>query len=183
MRTPFLWMAAWLACAGASLAARGLPIDAGKSWVKVDAKATGHRFTGTLEKFEAKVSGDDSMLTPTTATLSWNFADLKTGDAKRDTEMLKWLDHGKTPSGTFSFAKSWKDPQGVTWAQGNLKIHGISKSIAFPLTAKKEGKRVRIDGEVWIDYSNFNLPLIRTMAVMTVDPKLRVSFHLEGDLP
>jgi hypothetical protein len=39
---------------------------------------------------------------------------------------------------------------------------------------------VTIDGTVSMDYENFKLPLIRSMAVMTVDPKLKVRFHVVG---
>ena len=37
-----------------------------------------------------------------------------------------------------------------------------------------------IDGKVSMDYQNFSLPIIRSMAVMTVDPKLVVRFHVVG---
>ncbi len=164
------------------LEAGDLSVDAQKSWVKVDASATGHSFSGSLSKFEAKVSGDAASLVPSSATLQWDFSDLKTNDAKRDAEMLKWLEYVKNQKGTFEMTKTWTDAAGKTWAQGNLKIHGISKSLAFPLTSSKSGDRVKIDGSVWIDYQDFSLPIIRNMAVMTVDPKLKISFHLEGDV-
>jgi len=159
-----------------------LSIDSQKSWVKVDASATGHSFSGSLSKFDAKVTGDATSLAPSAATLQWDFSDLKTNDAKRDAEMLKWLEYAKNQKGSFEMTKTWTDASGKTWAQGNLKIHGISKSLAFPLTTSKSGDRVKIDGLVWIDYQDFSLPIIRNMAVMTVDPKLKISFHLEGDV-
>lgn len=161
--------------------ASDLSVDAQKSWVKVDASATGHSFSGSLSKFDAKVSGDASTLVPSSATLQWDFSDLKTNDAKRDAEMLKWLEYAKNQKGSFEMTKTWTDSAGKTWAQGNLKFHGISKAVAFPLTTSKSGDRVKIDGSVWIDYQDFSLPIIRNMAVMTVDPKLKISFHLEGD--
>ena len=43
-----------------SAAAGTLAIDKGKSQIKVDAKATGHSFAGTLSDFTAKVTGDDA---------------------------------------------------------------------------------------------------------------------------
>jgi len=158
-----------------------LKVDDQKSWVKVDAKSTGHSFSGSLEKFSASVTGDDTSLEPKSALLKWDFADLKTGDVKRDAEMLKWLDHGSKPGGEFRMVKTWKDKAGNTQAQGTLKIHGVSKTIVFPVTAKRDGKRVKIDGSVWLDYQEFSLPVVRAMVVMTVDPKLNVRFHLEGD--
>ncbi|HEY8962463.1 MAG TPA: YceI family protein [Luteolibacter sp.] len=164
-----------------SAGAADLTVDASKSWLKFDASATGHSFNGSLKKFDAEVSGDPASLTPSAANLSWDFKDLDTDEPKRDAEMLKWLEHGKSPKGSFQMAKSWVDASGVTWVQGTLKIHSIGKAIAFPIRTSKSGDRVKIDGQVWIDYQDFGLPIIRNMAVMKVDPKLKIRFHLEGD--
>jgi polyisoprenoid-binding protein YceI len=154
-------------------------VDQDKSRIQVEAKATGHEFTGTLDDFKAVISGDSGTLTPSSVILSWKFSDLKTADVKRDQEMIKWLGGGG-PEGSFSFTKTWTD-KGKTYAQGKLKIHGVSKTIAFPYTARKDGKWVFIDGAASLNYKDFGLPLIRSMAVMTVEPKLTVSFHLVGE--
>jgi len=178
---PYFAPVAALALSLIPVKAADLTVDASKSWLKFDATATGHSFDGSLKKFDAAISGDDASLTPTAANLSWDFKDLDTDEPKRDVEMLKWLDHGKSPKGSFQMAKSWVDASGVTWVQGTLKIHSISKAIAFPIRTSKTGDRVKIDGQVWIDYRDFGLPIVRNMAVLTVDPKLKISFHLEGD--
>jgi polyisoprenoid-binding protein YceI len=155
-----------------------LVIDKAKSRIQVDAKATGHDFTGTLDDFEATVSGDSATLAPSAVSLSWKFADLKTGDVKRDAEMLKWL--GKGPQGSFAFFNTWQDKV-KDYAQGKLTIHGVSKTIAFPYTAKKDGNWLSIDGSAALDYQDFGLPIVRAMAVMTVNPQLAIRFHLVGE--
>jgi polyisoprenoid-binding protein YceI len=157
-----------------------LKVDKAKSRIQVDAKATGHEFTGTLSDYTAKVTGDDSALAPTAVDLTWKFSDLKTAEEKRDKEMIKWLGGG-APEGSFTFTKTWTD-KGNTYAMGDLKIHGISKAISFPYTAKKEGTWMTIDGTASLDYQDFGLPIIRNMAVMTVNPKLSVRFHLVGEV-
>jgi len=162
--------------------AGSMKVDHQASWVKVEAKATGHSFSGKLDKFEATVVGDDQTLEPRTAVLRWDFKDLNTAEGKRDKEMLTWLESTSHPGGEFKMSKTWKDAAGKTNAQGVLSIHGVSKTMSFPVTAKREGGRVSVDGEVWLDYQDFSLPLIRKMALMTVDPKLKVRFHLEGDV-
>lgn len=179
MNRTFCFAACCLLALITSAPAGTLAIDKAKSHIKVDAKATGHSFAGTLSDFTAKVSGDDATLAPTAVDLGWKFSDLKTQDDKRDKEMMKWLGGGN-PEGSFKFIKTWTD-KGQTYAQGTLKIHGISKTIGFPYTAKKEGNVVTIDGTAALDYQDFGLPLIRAMAVMTVNPKLTVSFHLVGE--
>ena len=156
-----------------------LDVDAQRSRIQVDAKATGHAFTGTLKSYKATVTGDAATLAPAGFDLSWSFADLDTADDKRDAEMIKWLGGG-APKGSFKFTKTWTDKSGQTQCMGTLTIHGISKVIAFPYTAKKDGNTVTIDGKVSMDYQDFNLPIIRAMAVMTVEPKLAVTFHIVG---
>ena len=63
---------------------------------------------------------------------------------------------------------------------GTLTIPGVSKSVSVPSPAQKDGEWVTIDGKVSMDYRNFDLPVIRAMAVMTVDPQLVVRFHVVG---
>lgn len=178
---PYSIPIAVLALSLAPANASDLTVDAHKSWLKFDASATGHSFDGALKKFDAEVSGDATSLTPAAVSLSWDFKDLDTDEPKRDVEMLKWLEYGKSPKGSFQMTKSWVDGSGVTWVQGTLKIHSIARPIAFPIQTSKNGDHVKIDGQVWIDYQNFGLPIVRNMAIMKVDPKLKISFHLEGD--
>jgi polyisoprenoid-binding protein YceI len=155
-----------------------LEVDVAKSRIQVDARATGHQFTGNLEKYTIKAQGTGAN-EPTSFELTWDFNNLKTGDVKRDAEMVKWLGGGN-PKGSFKMTKGWKEASGKTAAMGNLTVNKISKSIAFPYTVKREGEWVTIDGTVTMDYQNFKLPIIRSMAVMTVDPKLVVRFHVVG---
>ena len=156
-----------------------LEVDKTKSRIQVDAKATGHNFTGTLKDYKVAVSGDETSLKPAGFDLNWVFTDLDSADAKRDAEMIQWLGGGK-PKGSFKFVKSWTDKAGAEQAMGTLTINGVSKTISFPYTVKKEGDWVTIQGKASMDYQNFSLAIIRAMAVMTVDPKLVVRFHVVG---
>lgn len=163
------------------LQAASLEVDKPRSHIQVKASATAHSFTGTLKAFEAKVTGDVISLKPTGFDLNWKFSDLDTADPKRNAEMIKWLGDAD-PKGSFKFIKSWTDNAGMTNGMGTLTIHGASKTLGFPYTAKQENGWVTIDGKVFMDYQNFNLPIVRAMAVMTVDPKLEVSFHIVGKI-
>lgn len=162
-------------------AAETLKVDKEKSRIQVDASATGHAFTGTLADYDATAAGDSGTLAPTSFKLAWKFKDLKTADDKRDKEMIKWLKEAD-PAGKFSFEKTWKGKDGKMYATGKLMIHGVTKDISFPYTVKKDGDWVTIDGVAGLDYTNFNLPVIRSMALLTVDPKLKVRFHIVGKI-
>jgi polyisoprenoid-binding protein YceI len=171
----------FLAITSAKIHAATLEVSQEKSRIHVDAKATGHSFTGTLKKYTTTVQGNSTTVEPDAFNLDWSFKDLKTDDNKRDKEMLAWLGGGD-PKGKFEFTKSWVDKKGIKHAMGNLTIKGVSKAISFPFTSKKEGDWVTIDGTVTMDYEDFGLPIIRAMAVMTVDPKLTVRFHIVGQI-
>ena len=171
----------FLALASPHVSAATLEVNQEKSRIHVDAKATGHNFTGTLEKYTATVEGNTTTIAPDAFNLAWSFKDLNTDDKKRDKEMLAWLGSGN-PKGKFDFTKSWVDKKGINHAMGNLTIKGVSKSISFPYTTKKEGDWVTIDGTAKMNYEDFALPIIRAMAVMTVDPKLTVRFHIVGQI-
>jgi len=181
MKISILKMISVLAAMTPGAWAETLEVNQANSRIQVDAKATGHHFTGELKDYSATVSGNAQTNEPTAFSLSWDFNDLKTGDEKRDKEMIKWLGGGH-PKGTFTFTKSWTDGKGKLHGQGELTIHGVSKTVSFPYSVNREGDHVTIDGTANMDYQNFSLPIIRSMAVMTVDPKLTVRFHIVGQL-
>lgn len=170
-----------MCCLAASARAASLQVDQDRSRIQVDAKATGHSFTGTLKKYTATASGDSSSLVPEGFALGWSFKDLDTAEKDRDKQMIQWLGGGD-PKGSFKFIKSWTDSKGGLNAQGTLTINGVTKTISFPYTVKKEGNWVTVDGTVSMNYQDFKLPIIRAMAVMTVDPKLNVRFHVVGKI-
>lgn len=153
--------------------------DKQRSRIQVDVKATGHNFTGDLKDYTLSATGDEATLVPSKLDLAWDFNDFKTGDEKRDKEMIKWLGGG-TPKGSFSFTKCWDENTEGGNAQGTLTINGVAKTISFPYKVKKEGDWVTLSGKVTIDHQNFNLPIIRSMALLTVDPKLVIRFHVVG---
>jgi polyisoprenoid-binding protein YceI len=155
-----------------------LEVDKAKTKIQVIAKATGHEFTGTLTDYTITASGDEKTLKPTALELSWSFKNLDTADAGRDAEMIKWLGGG-APKGSYKFAKIWSR-SGVDYAEGTLTINGVAKTVQIPLTVKKDGAVITTSGKTEIDYKDFGLPLIRAMLVMTVDPKLTISFTVVG---
>jgi polyisoprenoid-binding protein YceI len=156
-----------------------LEVDKDRSRIQVDAKATGHAFTGDLKNYTIAAGGDSVTNKPTALSLSWDFNDLKTADGKRDKAMIDWLGGGK-PNGAFTLAKTWDETPTGGKAEGTLTINGVAKKVSFPYTVKREGEWVTLNGKVSLDYQNFKLPIIRSMAVMTVDPKLVIRFHVVG---
>jgi len=168
-----------LLCLAMPVTAATLEVDKTRSKIAVAATATGHDFSGTLKDYTVKATGAVAKLKPESLELNWNFSDLKTADNGRDAEMLKWLG-GAAPKGSFKFVKFWTDKAGVDHAAGTLTIHGVSKTVYFPFAVKKDGEWVTASGSAELNYKDFGLPLVRAMLVMTVNPKLVVTFQLVG---
>jgi hypothetical protein len=75
----------------------------------------------------------------------------------------------------------WKDSNGQQYVKGPITIAGVSKEITIPVKVNKSGNTMTINGEVWLDTTDHSLPIVK-MLVMSVNPKVRVYFHLEGSL-
>lgn len=162
-----------------ALQAASLEVDKTLSSIEVDCKATGHSFTSVLKDYSISGSGNPLTLRPDALKIAWKFKDLDSSDKKRDAEMMKWLG-GKDPEGSFKFTKTWAEEDGVLKAMGTLTINGVSQTVAFPVTIAKKDGNVVSEGKVVFKYTDFKLPVIRAMMVMTVDPTLVVRFHLVG---
>jgi polyisoprenoid-binding protein YceI len=176
-----------LICALSATVSRGanLVVDKKQSQITVSASATGGGFKGSLKDFEASISGDASTLKPDSAKITWKFVDLDTEKEKRNEKMLSWLDIGKHPSGSFVLKRTFeKDVLGKkqTYALGSITIHGVAKQLVFPITTVRNGNALTISGKAALDYTDFDLPIIRMALVATVNPKLTVDFQLTGTI-
>ena len=165
--------------------AANLVVDKKQSKITVTASATGGGFEGSLKDFEATITGDAATLKPDAAKITWKFEDLDTKKKKRDEKMLSWLDIGKHPGGSFVLKRTFeKDILGKkqTYALGSITIHGVTKQLVFPITTVKKGSTLTISGKAALDYTDFDLPIIRMALVATVNPKLTVDFDLTGTI-
>lgn len=159
-------------------AATTLKIDRTRSFVDVDVTATIGSFTGRLETYEAQLDFEPVGKIKT-ATFSFKFADLKTGEAKRDAEMIEWLGGGD-PSGSFQLAALALRPDGQGHATGRLTIKGRAELIEFPVTISQLDGDWTISGTATLRYTDWGLKVIRKMGLLKVDPEVKVRFKLIG---
>lgn len=160
------------------VAAPTLRIDRTRSFVDVDVKATLGSFTGRLEAYEAQLVFDPAGKIET-ATFSFGFADLKTGEAKRDAEMIKWLGGGD-PAGSFQLAALALRPDGQGHATGRLTLKGRAELIEFPVTIAQLDGEWTISGTATLRYTDWGLKVIRKLGLLKVDPEVKVRFKLIG---
>jgi len=165
-------------CAHAEL----LSVDSQQSKIEVSVTATVDSFVGRLEKFQTTIVYSPTSSVPDQASVTFDFKDLKTGKPDRDTEMLKWLDYATKPSCNFTLS-NWKTLGTTNYAEGTITIHGVTKSLAMPVTVGQTGTNYTITGTADLNYRDFDLPIIRKMLLLTVNPHLHVSFQLVGTIP
>jgi polyisoprenoid-binding protein YceI len=134
-------------------------------------------FVGHLVKFETNflAIGSDH---PTAGTLNFQVTDLKTGKEDRDAAMQDWLEAKKFPLATFVLKKL--EPVGTQFeASGDFTLHGVTRSINFPVSLGTSGQRQTIDGTVTIDHREWDLKIIRKLGLLKVDPVIKATFHFE----
>ncbi|MBA3848492.1 MAG: hypothetical protein C0502_00670 [Opitutus sp.] len=178
---PLPVMFALLAVSSLFAADQALKIDREKSFVDVDVKATVGSFTGRLDKFQAAI-GVDPANKIKSARFDFRFADLKTGEEKRDHHMMEWLGSADA-AGLFELGVLALAPDGQGQANGKLTFHGVTERVEFPVNVTRAGRGYTIRGEVTVDYRTWGLKAIRRMGVLKVDPNVRVRFQMVAELP
>jgi polyisoprenoid-binding protein YceI len=159
-------------------AERPLKIDRSRSFVDVDVDAT-LNFTAHLDAYDAKIMVDDAGKIKS-ALFTFKFTDLKTGNAERDTHMIKWLGGGE-PEGRFELGNLAVTPNGQGQASGRLIFHGITERIEFPVEVSNADGTFTITGETTIDYRDWKLKIIRKALLFTVEPQVLIKFKLTGE--
>lgn len=157
-----------------------LQVDRVASRVNVDVKVTVDSFVGQLRQFSAKITVDPASGSVTSCTFAFRLLDLKTGKDKRDRNMHDWQGTAQFPEATFVLERLEPAAGAVQTAYGQFTFHGVTRPLSFPVTITQSGRKYEFDGEAFIDTRDFGLPIIRMLAVIKVDPKVKISFHLEA---
>jgi polyisoprenoid-binding protein YceI len=159
-----------------------LLIDRTQSHVEIAVKATVGSFVGKLANYTAIIAADPETRTIEQVSFEFRLDDVKTGNIKRDQDMLEWEHAAEFPNGRFTLSRLETNGLGQSRARGLFLFHGQSRVIAFPIALRQEGDCYAIDGEARLDTREFGLPILRSYWLLTVDPIVHVRFHLEGRL-
>jgi len=159
MHLPRLLLVAALGPALLAAAERPLKIDHSRSFVEVDVKSTLKNFTAHLDTYEVEMNVDDSGKIKN-AVLQFKFTDLRTGDDKRNSDMIRWLGGG-APTGKFELGILAVAPDGQGQVTGKLTFHSTTKLIEFPVNVARDGGTYTITGNPTIDYRDWDLKVIK----------------------
>jgi polyisoprenoid-binding protein YceI len=172
-----LSLLAWLPLNAAS---QPLVINGAASKIDIAVKVTADSFVGKLQAYDAEIQVDPAASKVTACRVGFKWADVKTGKDKRDVKMNEWQDSAKNPDGVFQMESLEAGADGHLLAKGTLEMHGLSKPIQFPVTVTPKDGNWVIDGEATVNTTDYGLPVIKMMAMLKVDPRVVVRFHLEG---
>ncbi len=161
-----------------TLSAATFKVNKKKSSVLVDVKATVDSFTGKLTDYDATITGDKASKKPGKVRFNWDFKDLETGKDKRNKKMLSWLAKGN--KGSFVLSSFTKRTDGRMWAKGKMTINKKTVPVEFPCKVLSRGNNMVIRGNATIDYRKFDLPIIKMIGLLKVNPIVKVRFTLRG---
>jgi len=161
------------------LAGQSIVIDKEASFVVAHAKATGHTFDAIPETYVCELELNEGRNEVDKVLFRFDFANLKTGDTKRDKEMLHWLEVETFPALEFR-ATGWVEKNGQSILQGQLSFHGEDKPVDIVMEVRRDGDQIDLKGFMPLNTSDYNLKPIRKMLFLKVNPNLRVEFHLVG---
>jgi polyisoprenoid-binding protein YceI len=166
--------------AAAPAASRTLVIDPAASRIQIDVSSTLDSFVAHLQAFDAVITLDEGQGGVQAARFGFLFSQLKTGEDDRDQAMYAWAETGRFPDGAFVLTAVSVASGRRFLARGRLRLHGVEREVSFPFTVGVEGRVLAIDGETTLDTRDYGLPIFRKFLFLSVDPKVRVSFHLLG---
>jgi polyisoprenoid-binding protein YceI len=97
--------------------------------------------------------------------------------------MNEWQQTVQHPEAVYTLTSLAAGVDGRLTATGTFRLHGVERTLVFPVAVTEDNSVVAIDGEVKLDTREFGLPVIRKFAVLKVDPLVTVRFHLQGPQP
>lgn len=167
---------------GAPVRAETMPwrMDAQRSVIEVGVRSTLEKFSCRVVPFQADVAMERGTQRIERATVSFALSAVKTGRERRDEDLLVWGESGMFSTLSFRLSEMTRGEDGWLIVRGTVTLHGVAKSISFPVRSLVAGTLHTFDGAAVIDYRDFGLPVIRKFFVLSVNPHLEVRFHLQG---
>ena len=160
----------------------GLEIDKEASSIAAHVQATGHRFDAVVTDYELDLRWDPESRSIVGARLVFDFEGVRTGRARRDREMLEWVEHETHPEAAFVL-QAIEEEGGELVARGTFSLYRTEQEIEFPVAVDEINGVLRIRAETVLDHRDWELEKIRAFLFMTVDPELEIKIDVRAALP
>lgn len=140
--------------------------------------------TGRFNTFDGKFSYDPKTPEQSSINVNIDTASIDSNHAKRDKHLRSkdFLDVAKFPTSTFKSTKFVFKNETEATVTGDFTLHGVTKSISFPVTKIGEGKdpwggyRVGFEGTTTLKLADYGITYNLGPASSTVD----LSLYVEG---
>jgi polyisoprenoid-binding protein YceI len=148
-----------------------LQVDPAASEIVFYLQTTWHGVEGRTRAIQGTVTSESgNLLDDGRVEVAIEAATLETGNSHRDGTMKEaHLETGKYPQIAFastgppSIVSSSKGPSGAftgasLTAPGDLSIHGVTRAVVLPVTARRQGNGWRMEGELPVKLSEYAIP-------------------------
>lgn len=134
-------------------------VDQAKSSLTWNVSISGQSVTGKFRSFGSLITFDPADLGHSSAKITIDMTDQKSGDATRDAMLMKpdWfnvLDFPKAVFQTTSFAAKGGN---AYEAHGTLTLKGVSKPLVLPLTIAINGDKATAKGAITLQRKDFHV--------------------------
>ena len=173
------------AIVAAPLRASEVPVvvDQSHSRILMQVKTDFNGFTAELTDYHIDVLADSESGKIISAQVDFPFSAVKTGDLRRDRDMLLWENNDQFPQVVCTLTHLEPHGNAKFTAQGEVLFHGVKQAIAFPVTVIiNPNQSYVVDGEADVDTRDFSLPKVRKYLIITVNPIVHIVFHLQAAL-
>jgi len=155
-------------------------LDDKVSFVYINGTSTLHDWTASVEQMKGTLQAeveDNHLVKISSLSMSIPATSLKSGKEAMDKNIYKALKTDQYPEIVYRL-KSHTIHNGAITTKGELTIAGVTKSVETKVTQKEAGKHIKIDGEVKLKMSDFNIkpPEFLFGAFKTGD-EITITFH------
>jgi polyisoprenoid-binding protein YceI len=155
-------------------------LDEKVSFVYINGTSTLHDWTAFVEQMKGSLQAEveaNHIVKINSVKISIPTTSLKSEKEAMDKNMYKALKSDSYPEITYQL-KSNVIHNGTITTKGELTIAGVAKNIETKVTQKEAGKHIKIDGEVKLKMSDFNIkpPEFLFGAFKTGD-EITITFH------
>jgi polyisoprenoid-binding protein YceI len=145
--------------AGAWAAPAQWRVDPARSSLRFAVNVGGQTVAGKFKSFGAIIAFDPANLAQSSAKITIDMTEAKTGDATRDAMLLKpdWFNVLDFPQAVFQTASFTTKGPDAYEARGTLTMKGATKEVVLPFSLKIKGKTATMKGETVLQRLQFNV--------------------------
>lgn len=154
------FIAAFIASAGVAAAAPPVwNVDPAKSSLAFEVVVNGQKVTGRFKAFGSQIAFDPADLANSSAKITIDMTEAKSGDATRDAMLLKpaWFNVLDFPQAVFQTTSFASKGGNAYEAKAKLTLKGAARDVTLPFTLSINGNAAVVKGETVLKRLEFGV--------------------------